>query len=167
MAADAPGHARPSGERDGYALQRIVLAQDTDETYQRAIAELRAGRKTSHWMWFVFPQIAGLGRSPMARHYAIAGLEEARAYLAHPVLGGRLVECVRILSELSRSDATAILGSTDAQKLQSSMTLFARAAPGQPLFQSVLDTYFAGQQDRGTTARLSRSSWNLRWRSPA
>jgi len=129
MAADAPGHARLSGERDPYALQRFVLAQDTDQTYQRAIAELRAGRKTSHWMWFVFPQTKGLGRSVMAQHYAIAGLDEARAHRAHPVLGERLVECARILSELSRSDATAILGSTDAQKLQSSMTLFARAAP--------------------------------------
>jgi len=154
MPADAPGHARPSGERDPYALQRFVLAQDTDQTYQRAVDELRAGRKTSHCMWFVFPQIKGLGRSDMAQHYALSGLDEARAYLAHPVLGERLVECARILSDLSRSEPIAILGSTDAQKLQSSMALFARAAPETPVFRTVLDKFFAGELDAGTTMRL-------------
>ncbi len=154
MAADAPDHVGPSGQRDPFALQRFVLAQETDETYQRATAELRAGRKTSHWMWFVFPQIKGLGGSDMAQHYAISGLEEARAYLAHPVVGERPVECARILSELSRSDAIAILGGTDAQKLQSSMTLFARAAPETAVFRMVLDKFFAGERDAGTTSRL-------------
>jgi len=154
MPVDAPGHARLSGERDPYALQRFVLAQDTDQTYQRAVAELRAGRKTSHWMWFDFPQIKGLGRSDMAQHYAISGLDEARAHLAHPVLGVRLVECTPVLSELPPTSAVAIVDKTDAQKLRSCMTLFALAVPEQPLFQAVLDTYFTGEHDAGTTSRL-------------
>src|SRR5919112_680248 len=113
-------------------------------TYRQALAELRAGRKRSHWMWFVFPQVAGLGRSATAQHYAISGLAEARAYLAHPVLGPRLVECAEALASLPGRDAAAVLGPVDAQKLRSSMTLFAHADPSQPAFRAVLEQYFGG-----------------------
>src|SRR5918998_34070 len=110
---------------DPHGLRRFTEAQDGGGTYDRALAELRAGRKTSHWMWFVFPQIAGLGRSPTAQFYAIVDLDEARAYAAHPVLGPRLTECATALLDLGTSDATPVLGPVDAQKLHSSMTLFA------------------------------------------
>ena len=138
---------------DPFDLQRFVDAQD-DGTYDRALGELRAGAKRSHWMWFVFPQLAGLGRSETARFYAIADLDEARAYLAHPVLGPRLVECARTLTGLDTHDAVAVFGGIDAQKLRSSMTLFARAAPDEPAFAAVLDQYFDGTEDGGTTSRL-------------
>ncbi len=133
-------------------LSRFVDAQAG--TYGQALAELRAGRKTSHWMWFVFPQVAGLGRSPTAQHYAISGLDEAHAYLADPVLGARLVECAQALLDLPGSDAAAVLGPVDAMKLRSSITLFARADPAQPVFRAVLERYFAGQEDEATTSRL-------------
>jgi uncharacterized protein (DUF1810 family) len=139
---------------DAFALQRFVDAQDGGGTYAAALAELRAGRKRSHWMWFVFPQIAGLGRSATAQHYAISGADEARAYLAHPVLGARLVECARALVELDGTDPVAVLGSVDAQKLRSSMTLFAAVAPDEPLFGQVLDRYFGSAPDPATTSRL-------------
>lgn len=105
-------------------------------------------------MWFVFPQIAGLGRSPTAQRFAISGMPEARAFRAHPVLGPRLVECVRILTNLPGTDAVTVLGPVDAQKLRSSMTLFARAAPQERVFQEVLDQYFDGESDDATTSRL-------------
>ena len=139
---------------DSYGLGRFVEAQDGGRVHDRAMAELREGRKRSHWMWFVFPQLAGLGHSRTARHYAISGLPEARAYLAHPVLGPRLVRAARILAELDATDPVAVLGPVDAQKLRSSMTLFARAAPQEPAFPAVLDRYFAGEQDPATLARL-------------
>jgi uncharacterized protein (DUF1810 family) len=139
---------------DPYDLQRFVAAQDAGGTYDRATAELRAGRKTSHWMWFVFPQIAGLGYSPTSRTYAITSLEEARAYLAHPVLGARLVECARILTGVPRRSAEQIFGELDAQKLHSSATLFLRAAPGEPVFRQVLDRYFGGVPDSATEQRI-------------
>jgi uncharacterized protein (DUF1810 family) len=139
---------------DAFGLQRFVDAQDGGGTYRDALAELRAGRKRSHWMWFVFPQIAGLGRSATAQHYAIGGLAEARAYLAHPVLGPRLLESARALTELDTGDAGAVFGGIDAQKLRSSMTLFAAAAPDEPLFGQVLEQYFDGARDEATTARL-------------
>jgi uncharacterized protein (DUF1810 family) len=139
---------------DDFGLQRFVDAQDAGGTYAQALAELRAGRKRSHWMWFVFPQVAGLGRSGTARHYAVAGLAEARAYLAHPVLGPRLRECAAALTGLAERDPVAVLGPVDAQKLRSSMTLFARAAPAEPVFTRVLEQYFAGEQDESTTSRL-------------
>jgi uncharacterized protein (DUF1810 family) len=139
---------------DPYDLQRFVDAQDDGSAYRAALGELRAGRKRSHWMWFVFPQVAGLGASPMARRYAIRGLAEARAYLAHPVLGPRLLECARALTALDGTDAPAVLGSTDAMKLRSSMTLFAAAAPDEPVFTAVLDQYFGGVHDPATTSRL-------------
>ncbi len=135
-------------------LERFVAAQDAGGTYDRALAELRAGRKTSHWMWFVFPQIAGLGRSGMAQRYAIASLGEARAYLAHPVLGPRLRECAAALLAHHGASAERILGGIDAMKLRSSMTLFARAAPDDPVFADVLDRYFGGAADEETLRRL-------------
>lgn len=135
-------------------LQRFVDAQNQADTYERALSELRAGRKTGHWMWFVFPQIAGLGHSPTAMTYAISSLEEARAYLAHPLLGARLRECTRALTELDGASAVDVLGTVDAMKLRSSMTLFARAAPDEPLFRQVLDRYFVGAADEATERRL-------------
>ena len=132
---------------DPFVLRRFELAQDEHDTYARAVSELRAGRKRSHWMWFVFPQLAGLGRSPTAKPYAISSLDEARAYLLHPVLGPRLVECARILTQLSGLTAEEIFGSVDAQKLRSSMTLFAIAAPDESVFQDVLGQYFGGVRD--------------------
>jgi uncharacterized protein (DUF1810 family) len=139
---------------DPYDLQRFVAAQDAGGTYQRARAELRAGHKTSHWMWFVFPQIAGLGYSPTSRTYAITSLAEARAYLAHPVLGARLTECAAILAGLPGRTAEQIFGEVDALKLCSSMTLFMHAAPGEPVFRQVLDQYFGGIPDSATEQRL-------------
>src|SRR4051794_33236081 len=135
---------------DPYDLGRFVSAQEA--VYESVLSELRAGRKTRHWMWFVFPQIAGLGRSPTARHYAISSLDEARAYLAHPVLGPRLVQCAEVLTGLSSLSAREIFGDIDALKLRSSMTLFARAADID-VFGRVLDQYFGGEGD-GQTDRL-------------
>jgi uncharacterized protein (DUF1810 family) len=135
---------------DPYDLQRFADAQDAGGTYEQAVAELRAGRKQSHWMWFVFPQIAGLGQSPTSKRFAICALEEARAYLRHPVLGPRLAESVRILQQLPDRDADQIFGGLDAQKLRSSMTLFLRAAPAEASFGTVLGQYFGGEPDPGT-----------------
>ena len=137
---------------DPFDLQRFVDAQA--QTYGQALAELREGRERTHWMWFVFPQIAGLGRSGMAARFAISGLPEARAYAEHPTLGRRLVECARVLTDLDTADAVAVFGPVDAQKLQSSMTLFAVAVPEEPVFQQVLDHYFDGALDEGTTSRV-------------
>lgn len=139
---------------DPYDLQRFVAAQDAGGMYERAAAELRGGRKTSHWMWFVFPQIAGLGYSPAARTYAITSLEEARAYLAHPVLGPRLIECAGILTRVPDRTAEQIFGEVDAMKLRSCVTLFMHAAPGEPVFRQVLDRYFDGVPDSATEQRL-------------
>ena len=136
-------------------LERFVDAQDARGTYRSALAELRAGRKTTHWMWFVFPQIAGLGLSETSRRYAISSLEEARAYLAHPILGARLRECARILTEVEGMTAEDVFGPVDAMKLRSSMTLFTRAAPEDQLFRDVLDRYFGGVADDATDALLS------------
>ena len=135
-----------------FDLQRFVEAQE--RVYDNALSELRAGRKTSHWMWFVFPQIAGLGHSAMAQAYAIASADEAAAYLAHPLLGARLRECARVLTELEGRSAEQVFGGLDAQKLRSSMTLFARAAPDEPLFRAVLEQYFGGEEDEATLERL-------------
>ena len=135
---------------DPYHLQRFVAAQDAAGTYDHAAAELRGGRKTSHWMWFIFPQIAGLGYSPASRMYAITSLDEARAYLAHPVLGARLIDCATILTGLTGRTAEQIFGEVDALKLRSSITLFMHAAPGEPVFRQVLDRYFSGDPDAAT-----------------
>ena len=145
---------------DPYDLERFVTAQE--QTYDSALAELRRGRKTSHWMWFVFPQVHGLGRSPMAQRFALQGLDEARAYLDHPVLGRRIRQCAGALldhasTEASagrRADAVAVLGDIDAVKLRSSMTLFAEASPDDSPFRRVLDAYFDGEPDHATLDRL-------------
>jgi len=135
-------------------LERFIEAQDEGGTYERALSELRAGHKTSHWMWFVFPQIAGLGASTMSARYAVSSLQEARAYLAHPILGPRLLECAQALIDAPAKSAREILGDIDAVKLRSSMTLFARAASGEPVFTQVIERYFDGEADVATEARL-------------
>lgn len=133
-------------------LERFVLAQE--QTYDGALAELRRGRKRGHWMWFVLPQLRGLGRSPTAQRFGLAGLEEARAYLDHPVLGPRLHECCQALLDLGTTDPVPVLGDVDATKLRSCVTLFARADPDDPVFPAVLDQFFAGTPDPHTLALL-------------
>jgi uncharacterized protein (DUF1810 family) len=135
---------------DPYRLSRFVAAQDAGGTYTRAVDELTAGRKTTHWMWFIFPQIAGLGQSLTSRKFAITSLDEARSYLEHPVLGPRLVQCARILTANRHRSASQIFGAVDAQKLRSSMTLFMRAGPDEPVFGEVLDHFFKGRGDAST-----------------
>jgi uncharacterized protein (DUF1810 family) len=139
---------------DPYNLERFVAAQNAGGTYGRAVAELRRERKTSHWMWFVFPQIAGLGLSETSRAYAISSLTEAKAYLQHAVLGPRLRECARIVAAARAETAEEIFGGIDARKLHSSMTLFVRAEPTEALFQQVLERYFDGLPDAATDERL-------------
>ncbi|RYB89417.1 DUF1810 domain-containing protein [Nocardioides glacieisoli] len=134
-------------------LDRFVDAQAG--TYDRALAELRAGRKTSHWMWWIFPQVAGLGMSSTSAAYAVADLAEARAYLDHPVLGPRLLECCRALLALEGVSAERVLGSVDAMKLRSSMTLFMHADPAEGTFREVLDRYYDGAEDERTVALLA------------
>ncbi|HET7703886.1 MAG TPA: DUF1810 domain-containing protein [Candidatus Limnocylindrales bacterium] len=133
-------------------LERFLAAQE--HVHEGVLLELRSGQKRGHWMWFVFPQIAGLGRSEVARHYAIASLDEARAYAAHPVLGARLRACAAALLAVEGRSATAILGEIDARKLRSSMTLFHRADPDEPVFGAVLERYFDGLADPLTDARI-------------
>ncbi len=140
-----------------FHLDRFKLAQDDGGTYERALSELRAGRKATHWMWFVFPQLEGLGQSATSRRYAIRSLEEARAYLEEPVLGSRLRECAEALTRLEGLSPEQIFGGIDAVKLRSSMTLFARAAPEESCFTHVLQDYFAGLPDPVTAALLSNN----------
>ena len=149
------GNDNPDGGAsmtDRFPLQRFVEAQEP--IYDRVRRELRAGRKESHWMWFIFPQIAGLGQSAMSIRFAIASLDEARAYLAHPILGQRLRECAEIVVGVEGRTAREIFGPIDEMKLRSSLTLFARAAAGEEMFQRCLDKYFAGNPDPATLARL-------------
>jgi uncharacterized protein (DUF1810 family) len=143
-----------TGTPDPHDLQRFVDAQDDLRTYDTALAELRAGRKRSHWMWFVLPQLAGLGMSSTAERFGIHGLAEAQAYLAHPVLGPRLLACARALADLDGHDPVAVLGPVDALKLRSSMTLFAHVAPDEAVFREVLDRYYDGADDPATLALL-------------
>ncbi|TFV63811.1 DUF1810 domain-containing protein [Geodermatophilus sp. DF01-2] len=138
---------------DPFDLERFVRAQD-DGVYDRALGELRAGAKRGHWMWFVFPQVSGLGHSPTAQRYAISGVPEAQAYLDHPVLGPRLVESAQALLELPDRDPVRVFGPTDAMKLRSSMTLFEVAEPEAAVFGQVLDRFFDGERDEATTTRL-------------
>tara|TARA_R110000764_G_scaffold183185_1_gene268944 strand:- start:52399 stop:53499 length:1101 start_codon:yes stop_codon:yes gene_type:complete len=138
----------PQNMTDPYHLRRFLDAQA--DTYHHALDELKAGRKQTHWMWFVFPQLAGLGRSDMAQRYAITGVDEARAYLNHPVLGQRLEECAQAVLGWRDRSARQILGTPDDLKLRSSMTLFALAAPQIPLFAQVLTAFFAGEHDKQT-----------------
>ena len=137
---------------DAFNLQRFLDAQAP--VYERARRELEAGRKESHWMWFIFPQIAGLGQRPMSIRFAIASLDEAKAYLAHSVLGARLRECARLTLDIEGKSAREIFGSIDEMKFRSSMTLFARAAPDEDLFQRCIDKYFVGASDPATLAKL-------------
>ena len=140
---------------DPFHLQRFVDAQEDAAIYASALGELRAGRKQSHWIWFVFPQIAGLGSSPMSRAYAIRSTDEAQAYLDHPLLGPRLCECAEaLLAADPGASAESILGGIDALKVRSSMTLFARAAPEEPLFAAILDRFYGGEADPETERRL-------------
>jgi uncharacterized protein (DUF1810 family) len=134
-------------------INRFVTAQEG--VYQGALDELRRGRKAGHWIWFIFPQIVGLGRSGMSQRYAIGSLEEARVYLAHPVLGARLRECAEAVLSVRGQTAEEILGDIDAVKLRSSMTLFHRAAPKESAFREVIDRYYGGRPDDATDARLS------------
>jgi uncharacterized protein (DUF1810 family) len=140
---------------DRYVLQRFVDAQEDAAIYARALEELRAGRKRGHWIWFVFPQVAGLGHSPMSQAYAIRSLAEARAYLEHPLLGPRLRECCEALLAVDPAlSAEQILGGIDAIKVRSSMTLFARADPSDQLFQAMLARFYASEPDPATDRLL-------------
>jgi uncharacterized protein (DUF1810 family) len=140
---------------DRYDLERFVAAQNNGGIYDQALAELQVGRKSGHWMWFVFPQLAGLGHSDTARRYAISSLEEARDYLEHPVLGPRLLECAQVLSRHADRTAEDVFGSIDARKLRSSMTLFLRAAPRETVFKTVLARFFDGEPDPATDDLLA------------
>jgi uncharacterized protein (DUF1810 family) len=133
-------------------LDRYRQAQDG--LYEAVLGELRAGHKTGHWMWFVFPQLAGLGRSETSRYYSIASLQEARAYVADPILGPRLRECAAALLDVQGRTAEGILGGIDALKLRSSMTLFSRAAPDEPLFRQILERFYDGRADPATERLL-------------
>jgi uncharacterized protein (DUF1810 family) len=137
---------------DPFDLHRFVDAQAP--VYERVLAELKNGRKQSHWMWFIFPQIAGLGHSQMAQRYAISSLREAEAYLKHAILGPRLLECTNLLLQVEDKSARVILGSPDDMKFRSCMTLFAHAAPEEQVFRAAIDRYFDGNEDQSTVERL-------------
>lgn len=137
---------------DPWNLQRFIEAQAP--VYEDVVNELLGGRKASHWMWFVFPQLRGLGRSAMAEHYGLASLDEARAYLAHPLLGERLRECTRLALRVGSDDAHAIFGSPDDLKFRSCMTLFHAAAPEEDVFVQALQRFFGGIGDARTKALL-------------
>ena len=139
--------------KDPFGLDRFVEAQS--RVYDTVLAELRAGRKRSHWMWFVFPQLRGLGRSPTAVRFSISSIDEARAYLAHDVLGPRLRECARLVAEVDGRTAEEIFGWPDDMKLRSSMTLFAHAADDSDDFVAVLEKFYDGQEDPATLRLLS------------
>jgi uncharacterized protein (DUF1810 family) len=137
---------------DVFDLQRFVAAQDP--VYAQITTELRRGRKTSHWMWFVFPQLSGLGSSYMARHYAISGPDEAKAYAAHHILGARLTECTQLVLDVENATAHEIFGSPDDLKFRSCMTLFSLCAEEPAIFQAALDRYFEGVPDPMTVSQL-------------
>ena len=137
---------------DPYNLNRFLSAQSP--VFEQVREELRAGKKRGHWMWFVFPQIAGLGQSDMARRYAIASLDEARAYAAHEILGPRLIECAALVAQVEGRSIEEIFGSPDDLKFRSSMTLFARAAPQEQVFKDALQKYFGGEVDWATVERI-------------
>ena len=140
------------------ALERFVEAQEP--VYARALEEIRRGEKRSHWMWFIFPQLAGLGSSAMAQRFAIASLGEAQAYLDHPLLGPRYIACVEALQDLGSSDPLPVFGHTDARKLQSSLTLF-EAASGEPIITAALDRWFAGARDARTLDLLAAGAADI------
>jgi uncharacterized protein (DUF1810 family) len=143
-----------SDPSDPYGLSRFVQAQET--SYSQALSELQRGRKSSHWMWFIFPQHDGLGSSAMAKRYAIRSLEEAEAYLHHPVLGPRLLECAQAVLAVDGRSAFEVFGSPDDMKLRSSATLFACASPAGSVFERLLDKYFRGERDERTAQLLGR-----------
>jgi uncharacterized protein (DUF1810 family) len=145
-----------SGSSDPFDLERFVRAQA--RTYEAALAEIRSGRKRSHWMWYVFPQVAGLGVSETSRHYAIGSCAEARTYLAHPVLGPRLVECVEAVLKVQGRSAREIFGSPDDRKLRSCATLFAQVSPPGSVFERLLEKYYEGEQDARTQELLKGSA---------
>ncbi len=140
---------------DPYDLKRFLAAQEG--VYERALAELKAGRKQTHWMWYIFPQIDGLGYSPTAKHYAIKGKEEARQYLSHPVLGKRLVECTEAVLSLRGGSVSEIFGYPDDLKFRSSMTLFEKIAGLGSVFSSALDRYCSGERDAATLRLIGKS----------
>ncbi len=142
----------PAQSNDPFNLQRFVTAQE--RVFDQVLAELRAGRKMSHWIWFIFPQIQGLGRSPISQGYAISGREEANAYLQHPLLGPRLKNCTQLVLQVEGGSALDILGSPDDMKFRSCMTLFAQVSPDDDIFQRALQKYFDGKPDRLTLERL-------------
>ena len=139
---------------ESFDLARFVDAQDAGGSYESALIELRAGHKRGHWIWFVFPQVEGLGRSATSQLFGVRGIAEARAYVAHPVLGPRLVAAARTLADLPASDPVAVLGSIDAVKVRSSMTLFEAADPAEPVHAEVLEKFYGGVRDDATLARL-------------
>ena len=141
---------------DPYDLERFVRAQDP--VMAEVLRELRDGRKRTHWMWFVFPQLRALGRSPTAQHYGIGSLAEAQAYLAHPVLGPRLIECTELVCAIRGRTTHEIFGSPDDLKFRSSMTLFEAVQPAPSLFSEALDAFFAGDRDAATLERLARGA---------
>ena len=143
---------------DPFELNRFLRAQE--EMYTPALAEIKSGQKRSHWMWYIFPQVAGLGSSAMSKRYAIKSEEEARQYLEHPVLGSRLVECVQALLAVERRSAAEIFGYPDDLKLRSSMTLFSQVAQSGSIFESVLEKYFCGMQDEQTLRILAEHPFN-------
>ncbi len=145
-----------ASDRGPYDLSRFVSAQEG--VYERVLAELRGGLKRTHWMWYIFPQIDGLGYSPTARHYAVKSLEEARLYLSHPVLGARLVECAESVLCVHGRSASDIFGYPDDMKLQSSMTLFALVSGPRSAFERVLDKYYQGKRDAATLQIVGRAS---------
>jgi uncharacterized protein (DUF1810 family) len=151
-----PPTSDTTGNPDPFDLQRFVSAQE--KVYANVLAELRSGQKRTHWMWYIFPQMAGLGYSSTAKHYAIQRSEEARQYLNHPVLGKRLIECTEAVLAVQGRSASAIFGSPDDVKLKSSMTLFAALTPPGSLFAQVLDRYFQGQRDSKTLDLLEQHS---------
>jgi len=141
-----------TGDKDPYNMRRFLDAQDP--VYAQVCSELRAGRKRSHWMWFIFPQIQGLGYSPLARKFAIASLQEAKAYLDHPILGARLKELCRLVNRVEGRSIEEIFGYPDDLKFRSSMTLFAHAASDDQIFRDALEKYFNGEDDPATVERL-------------
>jgi uncharacterized protein (DUF1810 family) len=161
----ATGHRDPRGNgyhvslnemaSDPYNLTRFLLAQEAD--YGQVLAEIRAGRKRSHWMWYVFPQFDGLGMSPTSKHYAIKSAQEAVAYLAHPLLGPRLMECAESALQVADRSALEIFGSPDDMKFRSSATLFASVSPQGSVFHRIIDKYFDGKRDVRTIELLSRA----------
>ena len=147
----SPSSSRPT-PTDPFHLERFLIAQE--RVYQHVLSELQAGEKISHWMWFIFPQIRGLGRSPISIEYAISSQDEARAYLQHPVLGSRLKECTKLVLLVEGRSAFEIFDEPDDMKFRSSMTLFAQVSNHDDLFQRALDKYFDGKPDRLTLDRL-------------